>query len=114
MPSNLGKWVNVRGRCYKVVLEHGSTFGLDGWNVVVMHAHRLYMCLLCIHGDGHFYNCVVMYKLMMLLLGCVCHQCMSVVYVFVMHVSVYMLLCMHCHGYGYACIGHACIMLVIM
>ena len=33
-----------------------------------------------------------------------------VVYAFVMHVSVYMLLCRHCRGYGYACmVGQACI-----
>jgi len=41
---------------------------------------------------------------MMLLVGCVCHECMSVVYAFVMHFSVYMLLCMHRHGYSYVCI----------
>jgi len=40
----------------------------------------------------------------MLFLGCVFHECMSVVYAFIIHVNVYMLLCMHCHGYGYACI----------
>jgi len=34
----------------------------------------------------------------MLLLGCVSHECMSVVYAFVTHVNVYMSLCMHCHG----------------
>jgi len=28
-----------------------------------------------------------------------------VVYAFVMNVSVYMLLCMHCHGYGHASIA---------
>jgi len=28
------------------------------------------------------------------------HVCM-VLYAFVMHVSVYMLVCMHCHGEGY-------------
>jgi len=52
--------VNVGGGCYKVVSEHGSILGLDEWSVFVMHACRLYMCLLCMHGDGHFYNCVVM------------------------------------------------------
>jgi len=47
---------------------------------------------------------------MMLLLGCVYHECMSVVYAFVMHVIVYMLLCMHFHGYIYVCIlGKTCI-----
>jgi len=52
---------------------------------------------------------------MMLLLGCVCHECMSVVYAFVMHVDVYMLLCMHCHGYGFACIiVQRCIVMVIV
>ena len=46
----------------------------------------------------------------MLLLGCVSHECMPVVYAFVMHVSFYMLLCMHCHGYIYASIvGQTCI-----
>ena len=47
----------------------------------------------------------------MLLLGCFSHECMSVVYAFVMHVSVHMLLCMHCHDYNYVCIvGETCIM----
>jgi len=46
----------------------------------------------------------------MLLLGCVCQECMSVVYAFVTHVSVYMLLCMHFHGHGYAfMVGQTCI-----
>ena len=53
-------WVNVGGRFYRVVSEHGSTLGLDGKNVVFMHSYRLYMCLLCMHGDSHCYNCVVM------------------------------------------------------
>ena len=39
----------------------------------------------------------------MLLLGFICHECMLVVYAFVMHVNVYMFLCMYYHGYGYAC-----------
>ena len=85
-----------------MVLEHETILGLDGWNIFVMHACRLYMCLLCMHGSGHCYSCVSMYELLMLLLGCICHECMSLVYSFVMHVSVYMLLCMHCHGNGYA------------
>lgn len=47
----------------------------------------------------------------MLLLGCVFHECILVVYAFVMHVNVYTLLCMHCHGYGYACtVGQICVM----
>jgi len=46
-------WVNVRGRCYIVVLEHGSTIGLDGQNVVIMRACRVYMCFLCMHGDDN-------------------------------------------------------------
>jgi len=83
-----------------------------------MHAYQLHMCslcllnmfLLCIHGGGHCCRCVAMWKLMMLLLECVFHECMSIVYAFVMHVSVYSLLCMHCHGYGYACmVGQTCI-----
>ena len=46
----------------------------------------------------------------MWLLGCSCPNCLSVVYAFVMHANVYMLLCIHCHGYGYACIvGKKCI-----
>jgi len=53
-------WVNVGGRCYKVVLEYGSPLGLDGRNMVVMHACRFCMCLMCIHGDGHCCSCVVM------------------------------------------------------
>lgn len=29
---------------------------------------------------------------------------------FFMHVGVYMLLCMHCHDYGYACmVGQTCV-----
>jgi len=27
--------------------------------VFVMHACRMYMCLLCMNGSGHCYNCVV-------------------------------------------------------
>jgi len=93
-----------------VVSGHGSTLGLDGWNVFVMHACRVSMCLLCMHVSGHCYNCVSMQGSMFLLLGCVCHEFMLVLYAFVMHVSVYMLLCMHCHGYSYACIvGQTCI-----
>ena len=30
-------WVNVGGGCYRVVSDHGSTLGLDGKNVFVMH-----------------------------------------------------------------------------
>lgn len=48
---------------------------------------------------------------MLLLLGYVCHECMLVIDVFFMHGGVYMLLCMHCHGYSYACIvGQKCIL----
>lgn len=52
--------VDVGGGCYRVVSEHGSTLGLDGKNVFFMHACRLYMCLLCMHGSGHCYTCVSM------------------------------------------------------
>jgi len=39
---------------------------------------------------------------------------MLVVYAFLMHVNVYMLLCMNFHGHGYACIaGNRCIVIVI-
>jgi len=48
-----------------MVSEHGSTFGLDGWNLFSMHARRLYMSLLCMHGSGHCYSCVSMQELMM-------------------------------------------------
>lgn len=51
----------------------------------------------------------------MLFLGCVCHECMLIVYAFVMYVSVYILLCMHFHGYGNACmVGRTCIVVVIV
>ena len=43
-----------------MVLEHGLTLGLDGWNVVLMHACRLYMFLICMHGDGHCCSCIIM------------------------------------------------------
>ena len=33
---------------YRVVSEHGSPLGLDGRNMVVMHACRLNMHLLCV------------------------------------------------------------------
>ena len=47
---------------------------------------------------------------MILLLECVFHECMLVVYAFVMHVNVCMMLCMHCCGYDYACMtGQTCI-----
>jgi len=56
------------------------------------------------NGGGHCHSFVDMYNLLLLLLGCVCHECMSVVCAFVTHVSVYMLLCMHCYGHDfYAC-----------
>jgi len=46
----------------------------------------------------------------MLLLGCFSHECLSIVYASFMRVSVYMLLCMRCQGYSYACIvGQTCI-----
>ena len=48
------------------------------------------MWLLCMHGGGHCYHCVVMYKLMMLLLGFGYHAYMLVIHVFIMHVSVCM------------------------
>jgi len=60
--------------------------------------------LMCIRGVSHGCSGVTMFKLMLLLLGCVCHDYMLVVYAFVMHVNVYMLLCMHCLRYIYACI----------
>jgi len=51
----------------------------------------------------------------MLMLRSICYESMSVIYTFVMHVSVYMVLCIHFHGYGYACMaGQTCIMVVIM
>jgi len=53
-------WVDVGGEPYRVVSEHGPPLGLDGWNVLVMHACRLYMCLLYMHGSGHCYSCVDM------------------------------------------------------
>jgi len=53
-------WVNVGGECYRVVSGHGSTLGLGGWNGFVMHARRMYMCLLCMHGGIHCYSCVDM------------------------------------------------------
>jgi len=43
-----------------VVLEHGSTLGLNGKNVFVMHGCKMYMCFLCTHGSGYCYNCVSM------------------------------------------------------
>ena len=50
----------------------------------------------------------------MWLLGCLFYECMLVVYAFLMHVNVYMLLCMNFHGHGYACIaGNICIVIVI-
>lgn len=58
-PTDWLTWLNVGGGCYKMVPEHSSTLGLDGLNVFVMHACRLYMCLMCMHGDGHYCNCVV-------------------------------------------------------
>jgi len=43
-----------------------------------------------------------------------CHECM-VVYACVMHFSVYILLCMHCRGYGVTyIIGQRCIVMVIV
>ena len=72
-----------------MISEHGSTLGLDGWNVFFMHECSLYLCLLCMHGSGHFYSCVSMYALMFLLLGCLFHQCMPVVYAFFIHANGY-------------------------
>jgi len=103
-------WVNLGGKFYRVVSEHNSKLGLEGWNVFFMHTCRLYMLLLCMRGIFYCYSCVVMSRLTMWILGCACHECVSVVYAFVMHVNVYILLCMHYSGYGYACIvGQKCI-----
>jgi len=55
----------------------------------------MYMLLLCMHGDGNCYSCVVLYRLMMWMLRCVCHEWMSVVYEFVMHVISWSWLCMY-------------------
>ena len=44
------------------------------------------------------------------------HECM-VVYAYVMHVSVYMLLCMHCFGYSRSCMhcgGHYEVCVIMM
>jgi len=68
--------------------------------VIVMHACLLYMFLLCLHDDGHCYSCVSMWNLMMLLLECGCYECVSTVCLHVMHVSVYMLLCIYYYGHG--------------
>ena len=101
-----------------MVLEHGSPLGLDGRNVFVIHTCWLhmcslcfwFMCFLCMYGGGHCCRCDFMQNLMVLISECVHHECITVVYVFVMHVSVYILLCMHCHGYGYECmVGKICI-----
>jgi len=85
-----------------VVPKHGSTLGLDGQNLFFMHACRLYMFLSCMHGSGHCCSCVVMWELIVLLLGSICHECMSIVYPFFMHDSVYRLLYVHFYGYCYA------------
>ena len=46
-------WVDVGGGCYRVVSKHGSTLGLDGQCVLVMHACQLHVCLL------HLYTCCI-------------------------------------------------------
>ena len=54
-------WENVGGGCYKVVSEHGSTLGLDGWCVGHAFMSFAYMCspclwsmyFLCMHGGDH-------------------------------------------------------------
>jgi len=50
-------WVNVGGGCYRVVSEHGSTLGLDGWNLFVIHSEVI-MCILCHHNiiGCYYYN----------------------------------------------------------
>ena len=48
--------------------------------------------LVCMHGSGNFFCCVTMWKLMMLLLGCIGHEFMLLVYSFVMHVKVYIVM----------------------
>ena len=79
-----------------MVSEHGSTLGLDGRNVFFMHTcqfHMCYvcwwiMCLLCMHGGGHCCSYVAMWKLMVFVVGCDRHECMSVTLLLCMSVSI--------------------------
>ena len=43
-----------------MVSKHGAPLGVDGQNMVVMHACKLYNCLMCMHGDCYCFSCVVM------------------------------------------------------
>ena len=54
-------WVNVGEGCCRVVLDYGSSgLGVDGQNVFIMHACRIYVCLLCMHSGSHRYISVSM------------------------------------------------------
>ena len=58
------------------------------------------MCLLNLHGIDHGCSDIAMRRLMMSLLGCFSHARISVVYALL---CMSLFICMHCHGYGYAC-----------
>lgn len=75
------------------------------------------ICVFCIIRPCAYLICMVLI-MVVVMLPCeywwcwcgMCHHECIVVYEFFIHVSVYMLLCKHFHGYGYACIvGQTCI-----
>ena len=43
-------WVDVGGGCYRVVSNHGSPLGQDGWCLLAMLVCQLHVCLLHLHS----------------------------------------------------------------
>lgn len=90
-----------------MVSKHGSTLGFD--EQCVYHAFMLvaYMCSLFLLYMYFLHIMVVFIVIVVSLcgsgwcvVGCGHHKCMSDVNAFVLHVRIYMLLCMHYHGKG--------------
>ena len=46
------------------------------------------MCLLCMHGGGHCCSCITMQKLMVFVVGCERHECMSVMHLLCMSMPI--------------------------
>jgi len=106
----------VRGGDVESGIRAWFTLGTR-WAVCWSCIHVGYICVPCACSPCVCY--IFMVLIMVVVMSpceggwCCCgmcrHECM-VVYAFVTHVDVYMLLCMHCHSYGYVCmVGQTCI-----
>jgi len=108
------------GRCGRRVLQSGIRAWFTPRTGLVACWSCIHISCICIrYACSPCYCCIFMVLIIVVVTSpcegrwCCCgmfhHECM-VVYAFVMHVSIYMLLCMHFHDYGYACmVGQTCI-----